>query len=163
MKGTLYPSHQQPGVNVLYILKWDYRLPVGKMKGLRTVKELFDMGPRWRDYLGWVYYHYEFISFKEDILQALHLTPMEKPGRNPEAYAAWVRSIEATLTEEEKAAKVKNIMGRASHRRRLEREAAQEAARKVDSKADYRDSRISSAARLAWYNQGHRDSVKPKK
>lgn len=60
-------------------------LGFGKYRDL-TVGDILCLDP---SYIGYVYYNCQKISFHKDILEAMKLTPIEKPGADKEAFAAW--------------------------------------------------------------------------
>ena len=115
-------GHGRPvlGVNVLYTLKWDYRLPFGRMKK-KFVREVFDMGPRWRDYLAWFYYNHEFITYEQSVIDALKIIPIDKPGTDDDVYHRWVERLKESLTEDEAKARELAILGQISHKNKVER------------------------------------------
>ena len=55
-------------------------------------------------YIAFVYYTCSKVSFHKDILELLKLTPIEKPGKNPDLLASWKKEYSASLpfTEEER-------------------------------------------------------------
>lgn len=150
-------GHGRPmlGVNVLYTLKWDYRLPFGRMKK-KFVREVFDMGPRWRDYLAWFYYNHEFITYEQSVIDALKIIPIDKPGTDDDVYHRWVERLKESLTEDEAKARELAILGQISHKNKVERNRIEAINRKTENRIERRDSKLSSAGRLQWYNQGHR-------
>lgn len=54
------------------------------------------------DYIAWAYYTLSMVSFKADILEALDITPIEKPGVSEEAFKAWKRKASEQYTKEER-------------------------------------------------------------
>lgn len=148
----IYPSPgPKPGIDTLYTLKRDYRLPFGIMRA-RKVSDLLSWGPKWKNYLGWLYFNSENISFSTDILEELGIAPIDKPGTNLEAYKEWETKNDQTMNEEELNAKNKVIMGAISHKEAVKRKHN----KRKEIRTDRIEKKFQSAAALAWYNQGHR-------
>ncbi len=90
---TLPPN----SVALLRICTEKSRLGFGKYGDL-TVGDILKVD---RKYVAYIYYNIEKVSFKKDILEDLHITPIAKPGKDKEAWWAWEREYESSFTEEQ--------------------------------------------------------------
>lgn len=54
------------------------------------------------EYIPWVYYNIEKVSFREGILDAYGLERIEKPGVDPEKFYAWRRKLSEAFTDEQR-------------------------------------------------------------
>ena len=60
-------------------------LGFGRYRDL-LVGQIIQLDP---SYIAYVYYNVNKVSFHKDILEALKLTPIEKPGTSKDAFTAW--------------------------------------------------------------------------
>lgn len=153
-----YGGPKQPvaGRDTYYKMKWDYRYTFGRYQG-KMIKDVYESGNRGKDYVGWAYYNMPNIDYADDIKEALNIFPIEKPGKDEEAFKKWHdENIEVNMTDDEKQARDIRKMADMSHRRKVARDRAAYIMQKSDERGNERDDRISGAGRLAWYNQGHR-------
>ena len=90
------------GARPLYrIMTEKSQLTFGRYNGL-LVGDVLKIEP---DYLGYAYYTFEMISFADNILDALKIERIPKPGKSEEVFNKWkhARHLEITegMTEEE--------------------------------------------------------------
>lgn len=99
-----------PGSRVLYrVLSEKSRIDFGKHAGL-LVGDILAVD---ETYIPFLYYNFSNLSFRKDILEALEVTPIPKPGTNPEMWKQWkskhyFEEIEG-LSEQEKIIRKKRL------------------------------------------------------
>ena len=52
-------------------------------------------------YIAWAYYNASMVSFCDEILDALQLSRIDKPGTDPDAYKRWVHNFFEAMSDEE--------------------------------------------------------------
>lgn len=136
----------------VYLMKWDYRFLFGRHKA-RRVDEVYDGGnPYGASYLAWVYYNVEDVDFHDDILNALGLSRIGKPGNAPEMYDAYVEALPEEVRDLVKNHGANCRMGAAAHRRREDRVYFERRCARVE----FANFRASNKALLQAQNHGHK-------
>ena len=92
---TLPPN----SVALLRICTEKSRLGFGKYDDL-TVGDILKVD---EVYIAYVYYNIPKVSFKQDILDRLAITPIAKPGKDQKAWWAWKDAYELRFTEEQRS------------------------------------------------------------
>lgn len=116
--------------------KWGF----GKYRDL-TIGDIIKYDPA---YVAWMYYTVETVSFCQEVMEEMDMTPIDKPGTSAEALKEWKKRRSEKYTWEQRIhgmAKLKAI--NKTNRVYKMREMV---------KGNYQ-----SKASAAWYNQGHRD------
>ena len=94
----------------LRVMTWKSTLTFGKYQGC-TVRQAYDAegGNQGAWYLAWIYYSIPGLSFCEEVLDAIHLSPeyrIEKPSKKPSMLNKWkthyYEVITADMTDERK-------------------------------------------------------------
>lgn len=105
------------------------------------VQDLINSGQK--QYLKWVYYNCSMITFNDEILEILKITPdrmIKKPGVNREYYKEFMDQYNT------KVRGIESIVFKAKIKKRL---AAKDAQRRARGKIKY------SRNSMQWKNQGH--------
>lgn len=129
---------------------------IGKYEGL-SVHQVLSLN---RDYLAYAYYHYEGISFCNEILELLGITEdlrIPKPSRNEEKFNDYKRKKFHELVESCKKDGSSNRLAYIKAKRITSKRAKNEVFRKICTDKTIRMEK-SSKLSMARYNQGHRDS-----
>ena len=129
-------------------MKWDYRFTFGKYRAQRVDEVAKTMYGK--SYIAWAYYNKEDLDFSDDIIEALGLEKIAKPGAQPELYGKWMDEHSSEM--EGISAYVEHVkMGKASSQRAYYKRAQ----KAVYVRTQSRDLNENSRARLTWVNQGH--------
>lgn len=140
----------------LYTMKWDYRFLRGRFRG-KTVRSVYDLGPRWQNWLAFYYFTVADVSFDDSILAALDITErIAKPGIDEAAYDRW-RNAHPMTEDEAEAVRLKK-MGEASHKKAVMRRRERARINQMDACGRIRDGFETNKALLQRHNQGHKIS-----
>lgn len=145
-----YEKRQIPGLNSFYRMKWDYRFCFGKYQS-KSVKEIFESGFVGKEYLIWAYYNNEYLDFIPEIVEALGIEPIEKPGKNTELGDIQKQAYINSLSDEERQ-QFDHYWLKSWRTNKNYNDKRNDA---IYARGKNRDDKLSNPGSLQWKNQGH--------